>query len=295
MGSLDKNASNDGQGIVVIGSERVAIIDSTFRQLRAAAVFSVNKDVIFAGNTITETREGVNIGGLAGGLFERNLVKDMQPDYGAGDHPDAFQVHTTRSDGSSDLLFRDNVILEGRAGGGIGGFFIGNERLNEGVRHDDIVIVNNFYQGTYRHAISVYGATDVVIDNNSVLDSARSGFSAGINLFHVDNARVTDNLAPIFTTTQSTRVTATNNIDVWDARTRVGITADSLFGANVAGGSANLAGVLDPLANSIAGQRGVGSRGNGPIGDLGGDAQAASLAAGYMQMFGQDLVHHYLL
>jgi hypothetical protein len=295
MGSLDNNASNDGLGVVVSASERIAILDSTFRQFRTAAVISLNKDIIFAGNTITETREGVNISGLANGLFERNLVKDLQPDYVAGDHPDAFQVHTSRGGGSSDLLFRDNVILEGKTAGAVGGFFIGNERINEGVRHDDIVIVNNFYQGTYRHAISVSGATDVVIDNNSVLDSARAGVQAGINLTRVDNARVTDNLAPIFTTSQSTRVTASNNIDVWDARSNVGIAASSLFAAGVAGGNVSQPVGLDPLAGSLAAQRGVGFRSNGAVGDLGGDAQAAGIAGGYMQMFGQDLVHHYLL
>ncbi|KPF76416.1 hypothetical protein IP88_06755 [alpha proteobacterium AAP81b] len=295
MGSLDNNASNDGLGVVVTGSERVAIVDSTFRQFRTAAVISLNKDVAFAGNTITETREGVSISGLANGLFERNLVKDLQPNYVAGDHPDAFQVQTSRGGGSSDLLFRDNVILEGKAGGGVGGFFIGNERMNEGVRHDDIVIVNNFYQGTYRHAISVSGATDVVIDNNTVLDSARSGVQAGINLLRVDNARVTDNLAPIFTTSQSTRVTATNNIDVWDARSNVGVSANTLFAAGVAGGNVSAPVDLDPLAGGLAGRNGVGFRGNGAVGDLGSDAHAASIAAGYMQMFGQDFIHNYLL
>ncbi len=295
MGSLDNNASNDGLGVVISGSERIAIVDSSFRQFRTAAVISLNKDIIFAGNTVTETREGVNISGLSNGLFERNLVRDMQPNYAFGDHPDAFQVHTSRGGGSSGLVFRDNVILEGNAGGGVGGFFIGNERMNEGVRHDDIVIVNNFYQGTYRHAISVSGATDVLIDNNTVLDSARTGIQAGININRVDNARVTDNLAPIFTTTASTRVVAGNNIDIWDSRSKVGTAAAGLFAADVAAGNATSASNLDPLAGSIAAQAGIGYRGNGAFGDLGSDGAAAAIAGTYMQMFGQDFAPHYLL
>lgn len=293
-GSLDNNASNDGLGVVITGSERVSLLDSTLQQFRTATVVSLNRDIIVAGNTIREVREGVNVSGLQEGLFERNVITDMQANYAAGDHPDAFQVHTSRGGGSSDLVFRDNVIIEGKSMA-VGGILIGNERMAEGVRHDDIVIENNFYQGTYRHAITVTGATDVLIDNNTVLDSARSGVQAGINLHTVDRAKVTDNLAPIFTTTASTNVQTSNNIDVWDARSRVGVAANTLFAADIAGGNANPWGNLDPLAGGQAAARGIGYRGDLPVGDLGSDAQGLALASDYARMFGQDLMHAYLL
>lgn len=284
-GSLDNNASNDGLGINLQASQRVAILDSTFRQFRTAIVVTNAQDVIVAGNTITETREGVNMSGVRNGLFERNLVRDLQPDYAGGDHPDAFQVHTTSRLASANLMFRDNVVLEGSTPGGIGGFMIGNETWMEGTRHQNISIVNNFYQSTFRHGVSISGASNVLIDNNTVIDSARAGVQAGIVVLRVDNAQVTDNLAAVFTVDQSTRVISTNNIDVWDARSQKGMAAGLLFASDVAAGRASAASNLGPLAGSIADQRDIGYHATGLVGDLGSDHAAAAIAGSYMRMF----------
>lgn len=284
-GSLDNNASNDGLGINLQSSQRIAILDSTFQQFRTAVVVTNVQDLIVAGNTITATREGVNMAGVRNGLFERNLVRDLQPDYAAGDHPDAFQVHTTSRLASANLMFRDNVVLEGSTPGGIGGFMIGNETWAEGTRHQNISIINNFYQSTFRHGVSISGASNVLIDNNTVIDSARAGVQAGIVVLRVDNASVTDNLASILTVDQSTRVTSTNNIDVWDARSQKGMAAGLLFASDVAAGRATAASNLGPLAGSIADQRDLGYHPTGPVGDLGSDHAAAAIAGNYMRMF----------
>lgn len=293
-GSLDNNASNDGQGMTITGSQRITIVDSTFRQFKAAAVISLNQDIIFAGNSISEVREGVNISGLTDGLFERNLIRDLQPDYAAGDHPDAFQVHSSRGGGSSQLLFQDNVILEGKSGP-IGGIFLGNETYEQGSRHSDIAIVNNFYQGTFRHGISVSGAVDVLIDGNTVLNSNKAGNSAAIMLTRVQGATVSDNVAPLFLNTSSTGVTSTNNINVLNNKFKAGIAASSLFESDVAAGVASATSNFNPLAGSLAALRGVGYRMDGPVGDLGSDLAAAGFAESYARMYSPDGFTHALL
>ncbi len=292
-GSRDGNAHNDGHGLLLINSNRVAILDSTFQQLRAAAVVSGDTDILFAGNTITEVRQGVNISNLRGAVFEQNFVTNMQPAYQWGDHPDAFQVQSTNGGPSSDLMFRDNVLIEGSSGP-VGGIFIRNEGSIG--RHQDISIENNFYQGTYRHGISVAGVNGLVIDNNTLLDSAKPGNSAAILVTDVNGARVTDNVAPLYMIDNVRSLNSRNNIDVWDPKQKVGVAAANMFASDVAGGNATLASNLDVLAGSVPALRGAGFQKVAAVGDLGSTADAAAIVEAWLPVL-NDANHasHYLL
>lgn len=280
-GSLDGNAHNDGHGLSIVSSNRISILDGHFQQVDTAAIIARVQDVIFAGNTITAVREGVNISNTQGGLFDRNTIINMQPNYATGDHPDAFQVHSTRTSASSDLAFRNNVILEGTSGP-VGGFFIRSERVGEGIEHSNISIENNYYQGTYRHGISVGDTNGLVITGNTVIDSAKAGNSAAINTYNISGGRIENNIAQLFLHSKSDGVTIANNIDVWEAKFNTGIKVGELFAPPGEVGVLDL-GALDPLANSIAASTGAGFRLTGEIGNLSGDV-AAQVAA-YVPQF----------
>lgn len=229
-GSLDGDSSNDAHGIIITGGDNISILDSTFRQVRAAIVIGRSSDIIVAGNTITEGREGVNIGQVDGGLFERNLVTAMQPM--AHDHPDAFQVHNGSGIGASnDLAFRNNVIIQDN-GLALQGIYVHSERDDEGIHHSNISIENNFYRGNSRHAISVTHTDDVLISGNTVLYSGSGGLVPAVLVGDVHGARVERNIATLLYENRnsgSTDLVWADNIDVWDPKFRIGVAESTLF------------------------------------------------------------------
>ncbi len=288
-GSLDGNSWNDGRGITVVGGDHISILDSTFRQFGVATIFSRVDNIIFAGNRITEVNEGVQFGQVNHGLVERNYTTNMTPNYAAGEHPDAYQIYSSRVGASSDIAFRNNVIIEGTSGP-VGGFFIRSERAGEGILHSNLSFDNNYYQGTYRHAISVNDTNGVVIDNNTVLNSAKPGLDAAITISNVNNARITDNIAPLYLQAGSTNVALSRNIDVWDSRSRAGVAVADLF-APTTPGAIDFA-KLAPLSGSLAANTGAGFRAVAGIGDLTGslDTQLAT----YLPQFGHAFATNFL-
>ena len=265
QGSLNGSAHDDGHGIQINGGSHVAVLDSDFRQLHGAVVISRASNVIVAGNSITEVREGVNMSMVNGGLFERNLLTNFDPM--RHDHPDYFQVHAALNNtGSTNLVFRDNIMVQGESGP-VGGIFIRSENVHQGVRHSNVLIENNFYEGTYRHAISVSNVVGATVTGNTIFDSDRTGNSAAITTFGVRDLRVDNNIAPLFLDTfkDSIFLSQNNNIDVIDARfdgvaTRQEL-VDRAFGALDAE-------TANPLAGSLADVNGVGFRARGEYGGL---------------------------
>ncbi len=287
-GSLDGNSWNDGRGYVSVNSHHISILDGTIRQATVGAIFSKGSDIIFAGNTITEVNEGVQIGQVDGGLFDRNYIYNMSPNYGAGEHPDAFQVYAARVGASNDLAFRNNVIIQGTSGP-VGGIFIKSEQAGIGIEHSNISIENNYYQGTYRHGISVSDTNGVVITGNTVLDSTKAGNSAAIIIDNVDSVKIANNIAPLFLQTASSRVTMANNIDVWDPKSKAGVAVAALF-APVADGSIDFS-AYNPLANSAAASAGVGFRNTAGIGNIAGTG--AAIVASYVPLFDHAFATHF--
>ncbi len=255
-GSLDGSSFNDGNGIVATSSDHLTIVGSSFRQLHTGIIAARVTDLVIAQNTVTEAREGFNVSDIHQALFDRNYATNMQPNYAAGDHPDAFQVSTGGGAApSSDLTFTNNVMIEGTSGP-VGGIFIKSE---SGVLHSHINIANNYYVGTYRDAIAVSKASDVRITGNTVLDSSKAGNSAAIIVGDLHSAVISGDIAPLFMTrtdSVSSGVVWQNNIDVWDAKTKVGIQA-ALLVASPQSGNIDFSG-LGALAGGAAERAGAG-------------------------------------
>ena len=276
-GSLDGSSFNDGNGIIATSSDHLTIVGSTFRQLHGAVLAARVTDLVVAQNSVSEVREGFNLSDIHQGLFDRNYVTNMQPNYSAGDHPDAFQLSTAAGTApSNDLSFTNNVMIEGTSGP-VGGIFI---RSESGPLHARITIQNNFYEGTYRNAIAVSDANDVRIAGNTVLDSSKAGNSAAIIVGDLHNAVISGNIAPLLMTrtdSVSTGVAWQNNIDVWDAKTKVGIQA-ALLVSSQQSGNIDFS-TLGTLAGSIADRVGAGYH---PVAGVGAMAMTGTSLGAYL-------------
>ncbi len=285
-GSLNNNALDDAHGIVITGSDHVAILDSSFRQLNAAIAAGNSSDVIVAGNTITEAREGVNLVKITGGLFERNYVTNMQA--APTDHSDAFQVGDGNGLGaSSDLEFRNNIMVQG-SGTTFQGVFVREEHVAEGLRHSNIAIENNYYTSASRNGLSVANVDGLVISGNTVTYTGSGGLVPAIMAQDVHGGSITNNIAPLLLdvkNTGSTGLTWKNNIDLWDPQFKVGVAQASVLQAQDAG--AIDFSKLGVIAGSVAAVAGAGFHVVDQIGNLGGSA--ASQMASYLPQFD----HHF--
>lgn len=287
-GSMNNDARDDGPGMSLNGS-RITVLDSTFTQLRTA-VAAAGQDFLFAGNTFTQVRQGMTIRSMTRALIDSNYAADFQADYVKKEHPDVFQVHSgAGANASSELIFRNNVMLPG-ANGFVGGIYIQSEAFVAGrldQRHENILIENNYYEGDYRHAITLNNADDVIVRNNTIRTGVNGGLVPAINLWDVRGALVENNISPMFLENRnrpSTGIVYENNIDTWDVKTKKGVDVGQLF-SSAGEGDLDFS-RFNPIANSAAGVAGAGFRSGGEIGNLSGTAETQM--AGWMQSFDQN-------
>ncbi len=284
-GSVNGTPFDDGNGITVTNSSRIAVLDSTFREFNNAAAFSRSSDVIFAGNRVQDAREGVNIAQIDGGLFERNFITGIRPDVSKLDHSDAFQVQAGGSNGvSRDLVFNANVIL----GDENQGIFIRSEKAQgQGLEHSNIVVTNNYVETNLRNAISVSDINGVIVSGNTIRDAAGPGIVPGITTSNLTDGTVSQNIVPLFDARAgaafaSTNLVFTDNIMVWNDKTKRGISEDSLFAAPVGAGEIDFS-MLGVRAGSAADSISAGFRNVAGIGNLAGSASAQ--LANYLPQF----------
>jgi nitrous oxidase accessory protein NosD len=287
-GSLNGNANDDGNGLSVSHSQRVAVLDSTFRQFNNATIFNVVDDMIFAGNSVTEAREGMNLAQVNGGLVERNAFTRIVPDVSRGDHADTIQVHAGgvyRT--SNELTIRANVIKVGDSEAQ--GIFITSQKSRLGQLHTDIVVENNYYEGNSRHGITVSDTVGLSVSGNTVRDMGTMGLAPAINISNARDGSVDHNIAPLLLTSRTapnTNVTFADNIDLWDRAQKVGLADIALFSA--APGSQDIDfSSLDVRANSVAAANGIGFSAVEGIGDI--KAGAAAIMAAYLPQFDNHL------
>lgn len=275
-GSRDGSPWNDGYGISVRGSDNIVLANSTFTELFRSAVFNDVDNLLVTGNKASVVREGFNFAAVDNVVISKNAFSDFRPNYADGDHSDAIQFWNNGvARGSSDVIIRDNSILTG-ANGGTQGIFIRAE--NPLLRHSDFTIENNLYHGDARHGITLGGVDNAVIRGNTIVTAQGGMLETAINVNKSSNVVVANNVSSLLLVdTLSTRVTQTNNIDVWDRTQKRGVTLESLF-------TDTSAGVRDhhdftARADGAAARQGAGFRavdgiGTGLAGDMGALASA---------------------
>jgi hypothetical protein len=293
-GSKDGNAWNDGYGAFITSSDNIAILDSTFVQTRIAIVAGRATNLVVAGNDISQSREGVQVGQINGGIFDRNYLHDMNP--APTDHADFFQVQaggTTLN--SRGLTFTNNVMIQGSGGMGIHGIFIRSEKEALGIRHSDITIENNYYSGAALHGVSVSDVNNVSIKGNTVLFSGNSTVNLVPAIFvsGVRGAEINNNVTPMLServNSGNTNIAYGKNIDVWDAKTRKGLAMADLFAPPTGSGDIDFSSLAARAGSAAAG---LGFKPVAGIGNLHGTSDAI-FAAYAPQNVNFETLHHFI-
>lgn len=283
-GSLNNNPNDDGKGFTSKASSRIAVLDSTFSELNVAAGFGRGSDIIFAGNTINNAREGLNVVQIDGGLVERNFISNILPDASRGDHGDAIQVHAGgQATSSNDLIFRGNVMKLGNSASH--GIYINNEKGDQGLVHTNITVEGNYYEGNARHGITVNYAHNVAVHDNTVRDVGTRGLAPAILITKVTNGVIQDNIAPLLLGDRAGGNINTvwkNNIDVWDRLQKIGVADSSLFSSPVDSKDIDFSS-LNARSGSFAATKGIGFVAIDSIGGF--KAGSDAVMAAYLPQF----------
>ncbi len=209
-GSLDGNPGNDGNGLSVLTSDNIRVINSEFQQLNRAILFGSSTNVEVSNNNFHDLRsDGADFSDVQNVLIAGNRFTDFFPD--VGDHPDAIQFWTTgTTKPSTDIMIRDNVILQGR-GAGTQGIFI-SDKANT-LPYERVTISNNLvYVNDGYNGIGVFSAKDVVIQNNTVLSERGDKETIYLRLEDINGLVVKHNVSDTIINDRNTNVYLIDNV-----------------------------------------------------------------------------------
>ncbi|WP_313535736.1 right-handed parallel beta-helix repeat-containing protein [Sphingomonas sp.] len=204
-GSLDKDPSNDMQGLSARGTRNLVVSGVKFQDLNAGLVcedcsdFEVRKSVFsFIGT------DGMDIPGARGATITDNFFHDFRPVKGA--HPDGIQCWTFRkTSGCKDVTITGNTF-RGDPGHEFQGVFFGDEANVGG--YDRIKIAHNNFVCTMWHAVNIGLGSEIEISDNQV--------SAGPNYkpwFQTRGpAKLIGNIAPAYRVENKQNVPAGNRM-----------------------------------------------------------------------------------
>jgi len=187
-GSMDNNAQNDKQGLLLLNSKNITVSNSEFQQLSYGVTHLNSQGVTVTDSFFHDVRTGgVRGGGSSQVTITDNDFRDFHPFQ--WDHPDAIQFWTTEvKQAASDILISGNVIMRG-GGAPIQGVFMRDEQ-------------------------GIYPYKNVTITDNLVVGSLYNGIAVG----HGENVKVTSNVVVGLTDQESwitvngsTGVTVSNN------------------------------------------------------------------------------------
>ncbi|WP_170553976.1 right-handed parallel beta-helix repeat-containing protein, partial [Ruegeria atlantica] len=160
-----------GMGLLVRTSSDVTISNSEFFDWLKGMNIGSSSNVTVSGNDIHSIRsDGMYLDGNQGVVVEGNYIHDFERSLNSGDHGDFIQFSKLLGP-SSNITIRDNVIDMG-SGDWAQSIFMGSGHSNPGdpaMFYTNVLIENNTIYNAHTHGISVAGAKDLTIANNTVL------------------------------------------------------------------------------------------------------------------------------
>lgn len=189
-GSLNDNAADDRDAILVRNSKNVSITNSEFQEVRNAISHLDSDGLNFSNNYFHDLRtDGIRGGGsdnvvIKGNYFTNFHMKD-------GDHPDAIQFWTTNTtEAAKNIEVSGNIITRGD-GDPIQGIFFRDQV--GGLPYQNVKITDNLVVGGMYNGISIGAGVGVVISNNTVVGLADQ--DSWVRVSNITNLTLTNNTA----------------------------------------------------------------------------------------------------
>lgn len=228
-GSLDNDPSNDGNGLSILTSDHIRVANSEFQQLNRASLIGSSTNVEVVNNKFHDLRsDGADFSDVQNVLIAGNYFTNFYPV--TGDHPDAIQFWTRgTTKPSTDIVIRDNVILQG-SGSGLQGIFINDK--DGMLPYERVTISNNLvYVNDGHNGLSVMGGKQVMVQNNTVLSERGDAETIYIRLEDISGLLVKDNVSDTIINDRNTQVYLSGNVRLDHSPERVEDLRDLQAGA----------------------------------------------------------------
>lgn len=168
----DYNAGiGHGLGLLITGSSKVTISNSTFRKWWKALTGFNTTYLTLRRNQFYDIRaDGMALSGIDDLTIEFNRFHTFRGG-NSRDHRDMIQLMRTTNRGSSNIVIRDNIFDIG-AGDYTQTIFMGKSGKDTNdplLRHKNVLIENNVIYNAHLHGISIHAADNLSIRKNSII------------------------------------------------------------------------------------------------------------------------------
>lgn len=160
-----------GMGLHIRGSSQISVTNSEFLNWYKAMNVGSSTDITVSGNNIHSIRsDGMYFDGVQRVVIENNYIHDFNRSLNSGDHGDFIQFSKLLGP-SGDITIQGNVLDMG-SGDYAQSIFMGNGKSSPSdpsMFYTNVLIDNNTIYNGHTHGITVSGAKDLTITDNSVL------------------------------------------------------------------------------------------------------------------------------
>ncbi|WP_170578509.1 right-handed parallel beta-helix repeat-containing protein, partial [Ruegeria arenilitoris] len=160
-----------GMGLHVRGSSDITISNNEFSDWLKGMNIGTSSNVTISGNDMHSIRsDGMYLDGNQGVLIEGNYIHDFERSLNSGDHGDFIQFSKLLGP-SSDIIIRNNVIDMG-SGDYAQAIFMGSGKADPhdpSMFYTNVLIEDNMIYNGHTHGITVSGAKDLTVSNNTVV------------------------------------------------------------------------------------------------------------------------------
>ncbi len=227
-GSLDGNPGNDADGLSILNSDQIKLLNSSFTELKHAAMFGSTTNIEVVNNKFFGTRfGGVHFADVQHVKVASNHFTDFS--INPGDHPDAIQFwETGTTKPSRDILIVDNVILQGK-GSSAQGIVFGNNVTS--FDYEDVRILNNLVYSSAYNGILIDGAQRVQIEGNTIVSATTENIIHRIYVLNTTDAVIRGNVTDLIIQERNVGLQMSHNIVLRDQPSMVSQIPDINAGA----------------------------------------------------------------
>ncbi len=184
-----------GRALAVRDSSGIVIADNEFYDWWKGPSVGASDGIVVSGNDVHSVRsDGMSFGGNQNLLIENNYFHDFEASHVSGDHRDMIQFSKGLGP-SHNVTIRDNVFDMG-TGTHAQTIFMGNGKTDPddpAMFYTNITIENNVIYNAHTHGITVSGAKDLTISDNTILAVDR-GVTGGIAIPKINVSATSQNV-----------------------------------------------------------------------------------------------------
>ncbi len=195
-----------GRALSITGGSNVTLSNNSIHDFHRGVVVAKSTDIKITGNELKGmASDGLDFAQVSNVTIDKNHIHDFIRSPLSSAHPDMIQFWTNGTTSPSTNIKITNNILDVGAGSETQSIFMRNEMVDsygagKAMFYQNVVISNNIIRNADGHGISVGETTNVLVDNNTLLQSVTVDKGGAISV------------PTIFVATSSTGVTITDNV-----------------------------------------------------------------------------------